>query len=387
LEGILLLLYYQAVQPDLSSPPKYRQIYDALKQAIASGTYQRGARLPSESELVKSFGASRLTVNRALRELQLGGIIDRRVGSGSYVSGVASQGYTFGLLIPELGQTEIFEPICRGMAELELDEPHVLLWGKSPTNSRDVERQAHESCQQWIAKKVSGVFFAPLEYTQQKDEINARIAELFEAAGIPLVLIDRDILPYPERSRHDVVSIDNRRAAFVLTRHMLEAGCKRLIFIGRLESAPSCIARSAGFRDALLDSPLDSASEMIRHLDPSDGDEIRRVIKEMRPDGIVCSNDFTAAHVMRTLEDLSLDVPGDVRVAGFDDVKYASLLPVPLTTIHQPCSELGAAAVRLMIERLKNPDMPARDVILNFRLMVRASTGSSKGQTAAGKAR
>jgi GntR family transcriptional regulator, arabinose operon transcriptional repressor len=374
------LLYYQAVQPEVATAPKYRQIYDALKQAITSGTYQRGQRLPSESELVKSFGASRLTVNRALRELQLGGIIDRRVGSGSYVSGAVSQGYTFGLLIPELGQTEIFEPICRGMAELELDEPHVLLWGKSPTNSRDVEKQAHESCQQWIAKKVSGVFFAPLEYTPEKDTINIRIAELFEEAGIPLVLIDRDIVAYPERSRHDVVSIDNRRAAVVLTRHMLDAGCKRLIFIGRVESAPSCIARAAGFRDALLDASLDCPSEVVRHLDPSDTAEIRRVIKETDPDGIVCSNDFTAAHVMRGLEDLRLSVPDDVRVAGFDDVKYASLLSVPLTTVHQPCAELGAAAVRLMNERLKNPDMPARDVILNFKLMVRASTGTPKAQ-------
>jgi GntR family transcriptional regulator, arabinose operon transcriptional repressor len=372
------VLYDQPVQSDLSTAPKYRQIYDALKQAITSGTYQRGQRLPSEAELVKTFGASRLTVNRALRELQLGGIIDRRVGSGSYVSGPASQGYTFGLLIPELGQTEIFEPICRGMAELDLDEPHVLLWGKSPANSQDVERLAHESCRQWIAKKVSGVFFAPLEYTGQKDVINARIAELFEEAGIPLVLIDRDIVPYPERSRHDVVGIDNRRAAFVLTRHLLTSGCTRLVFVGRLESAPSCIARSAGFRDAVVESGLDFRADCIRHVDPADASDIRRIIKDMRPDGIVCSNDFTAAHVMRVLEDLSLSVPDDVRVAGFDDVKYASLLPVPLTTIHQPCAQLGASAVRLMIERLKNPDMPARDVILNFTLIVRASTGAAK---------
>jgi GntR family transcriptional regulator, arabinose operon transcriptional repressor len=64
-------------------------------------------------------------------------------------------------------------------------------------------------------------------------------------------------------------------------------------------------------------------------------------------------------------------------VVGFDDVKYASLLPVPLTTIHQPCAELGATAVRVMIERLRNPHMPARDVLLNFTLIVRASSGGA----------
>jgi GntR family transcriptional regulator, arabinose operon transcriptional repressor len=158
---------------------------------------------------------------------------------------------------------------------------------------------------------------------------------------------------------------------------LLEAGCKRPVFIGRLESAPSCIARSAGFRDAAQEAGLPWSPTLIRHVDPTQASQIHQVIKDASPDGIVCSNDFTAAHFMRALEDLSLDVPSDVGVVGFDDVKYASLLPVPLTTIHQPCAELGATAVRVMIERLRNPHMPARDVLLNFTLIVRASSGGA----------
>jgi DNA-binding LacI/PurR family transcriptional regulator len=67
-------------------------------------------------------------------------------------------------------------------------------------------------------------------------------------------------------------------------------------------------------------------------------------------------------------------------MGGFDDVKYASLLSVPLTTIHQPCAEMGAAAVRVMVERLQNPVLPARDILLNFTLVVR---GSSQDRSAA----
>jgi DNA-binding LacI/PurR family transcriptional regulator len=363
------------VQSEQSELPKYRQIYDAVKAGIDSGAYQKGQRLPSELELGRRFGASRLTVNRALRELQLGGLIDRRAGSGSYVSGVIEPGYTFGLLIPELGQTEIFEPICRGMAEVGLDEPHVLLWGKSPTSSHDVERHAYESCGQWIAKKVSGVFFAPLEYTSRKDAINLRIAELLADAGIPVVLIDRDVVPFPGRSRHDLVGIDNRRAAYALTQHLIERGCRRLIFVGRYESAPSCIARSVGFREALQDAGLWTANA-IHHVNPTDAADVQRVVADAAVDGVICSNDFTAAHVMRAFEALSRRVPADVRVAGFDDVKYANLLPVPLTTVRQPCAQLGEAAVRAMIERLDNPRMPARDILLDFELVVRASSAA-----------
>ena len=124
---------------------KYQEIFQTLKGSIASGQYNAGQRLPSEAELGKTFGASRMTVNRALRELQLGGIIDRRAGSGSYVRPQITGSYTFGLLIPELGQTEIFEPMCRGMAKAqETDGHHALLWGRSLP---DAEHKASQSAE------------------------------------------------------------------------------------------------------------------------------------------------------------------------------------------------------------------------------------------------
>jgi GntR family transcriptional regulator of arabinose operon len=58
-----------------------------------------------------------------------------------------------------------------------------------------------------------------------------------------------------------------------------------------------------------------------------------------------------------------------VRIVGIDDVEYASLLPVPLTTVHQPCLEIGAGAMAAMLERVAIPDMPVRDILLDFRLV------------------
>src|SRR5258708_632716 len=213
------------MEPTLAKHEKIRQ---TLADAIVSGQYEPGHRLPSESELVKTFAASRPTVIRALRELQLAGVIERRAGSGSYVRADAvARGFTFGLLIPELGRTEIFEPICRGMAEAQQGGHHVLLWGSSLADSANIEQQASQACRQLVAKKVSGVFFAPLEHTPQKDSINRNIAEVFDKAGIPIVLLDRDLVSYPARSQYDLVSIDNRRAGYVITSHLLSAGCRR----------------------------------------------------------------------------------------------------------------------------------------------------------------
>jgi DNA-binding LacI/PurR family transcriptional regulator len=83
---------------------------------------------------------------------------------------------------------------------------------------------------------------------------------------------------------------------------------------------------------------------------------------------------------MKTLQQLSVSVPNDVKMVGFDDVKYASLLSVPLTTIHQPCADIGAAAIRTMVDRVHDPKLPARDILLNFGLVVRESSASSKAR-------
>ena len=358
--------------------PKHETIRQTLSDAIASGQYELGARLPSESELVKTFAVSRPTVNRALREMQLAGMIERRAGSGSYVrSDAASRGYTFGLLIPELGRTEIFEPICRGMAEAQHGGHHVLLWGSSLGDEANMEQQASQACRQLVAKKVSGVFFAPLELTAQKDAINRAIAEVLDKAGVPVVLLDRDLVTYPERSRYDLVGIDNRRAGYAITRHLIRCGCRKPVFLARPGSAPTVEARIAGYREAIVDADFDIESEVSR-IDPDDRAQVKEMLDRLHPDGLVCANDFTAAHLLKALTSLGVGVPDQIKMVGFDDVKYASLLSVPLTTIHQPCASMGAIAISAMIERLREPKLPPRDILLNFELVVRHSCGASK---------
>jgi GntR family transcriptional regulator of arabinose operon len=372
-------MYYQVVNAAVQIP-KHEAVRQYIAEAIYSGQYGPGQRLPSESELVKTFGASRPTVNRALRELQLAGVIDRRAGSGSYVrADSAAHGYTFGLLIPELGRTEIFEPICRGMAEAQHGSQHVLLWGSSLGDEANIEQQAARASSQLVAKKVSGVFFAPLEFTPQKDIINRSIAAVFDKSSIPLVLLDRDLVPYPGRSQYDLVGIDNRRAGYAITSHLIRGGCRRVIFVGRPGSAPTVEARISGYREAMSDAQMD-LEPIVCRIEPDDQPRVQEILRRLQPQGFVCANDFTAARLLKTLTDLGVSVPQEIRMAGIDDVKYASLLSVPLTTIHQPCAAMGAIAVSTMMERLRHPRLPARDILLNFHLVVRDSCGERKNR-------
>jgi DNA-binding LacI/PurR family transcriptional regulator len=364
--------------------PKHQQVYRALEREIRSGRWKAGERLPSEAELVGRFGTSRITVGRAMRDLQRAGLVDRRAGSGTYVTRprAASGGLSFGLLIPDLGETEIFEPICQGMMASPLARAHALLWGSVPAGSgvgggESKEERAWDLCRQYIERGVSGVFFAPLELTPAKDEVNRRIADSLDEAGIPVVLLDRTVLPYPERGRHDLVGIDNRRAGYVITEHLLRQGCRRLGFVGVRNAAATVDARESGYREALYRWALPQEAALARRLDPSEAAEVGAFMESERPDGIVCANDWTAARLMHALLGLGYRVPQDVRIVGIDDVDYARLLPVPLTTLRQPTREIGAAALGAMLERVAHADLPTRDILLQGELVVRRSCGAA----------
>lgn len=359
---------------------KHAQVFSALKQEIQSGAWKAGHRLPSEAELVQRFGHSRITVGRALRDLQAEGLIDRRVGSGSFVrGGRSSRGLSFGLLIPDLGDTEIFEPICKGMMESSLAREHALLWGsgsgEGPGTSKG-ERAWH-LCRDYIDRRVSGVFFAPLEAVPNWEELNLRIAAAFDRARIPVVLLDRPLQRYPADSPYDLIGIDNRRAGFVITDHLLHRGCRRIAFVGPPNAASTVDAREAGYREALYASRAEFEPHLAARLDPEAEDQVRTLMK-VRPDGIVCANDGTAARLMHVLRRLEYRIPDDVRLVGIDDVEYAALLPVPLTTLRQPTRQIGDIALSLMLDRIARPTLPRRDTRLDCELIVRESCAPSR---------
>ena len=357
--------------------PKYQQVYSALRRDIQSGRLTRGDRLPSEAELVKQFGASRITVGRAVRDLQAAGLVERRAGSGTYVkTPQPSTAMSFGLLIPDLGETEIFEPICQGMMASPLAQEHALLWGSLNGASGSKEDNAWRLCRQYIDRRVSGVFFAPLELSADKDDVNKRIVGALDEARIPVVLLDRTAVPYPRRGHHDLVGIDNRRAGYVITDHLLRLGAQRIAFVGVPNTAATVDARAAGYREALYSTNAAVDPALVYRIDPQDASAVRAMMDRHAPDGIVCANDRTAAGLMHTLLQLGHRIPSTVRIVGIDDAEYAKLLPLPLTTLRQPSRQIGDAALAAMLDRVTRRDLPTRDILLHCELIVRDSCGA-----------
>jgi GntR family transcriptional regulator, arabinose operon transcriptional repressor len=350
--------------------PKYQIVLDQLARDIADGRYRPGQKLPSEVALVQRFGVSRITAGHAVRELQQRGLVERVAGSGTYVCGAtaAREGLVFGLVIPDLGETEIFEPICQAIAEAPEAAGHALLWPHSAARNSSREDQAIQLCTQCVARKVSGVFFAPLELSPNALEINRRVMKLLRDARIPVVLLDRRPDPAGPQDRCDLAGIDNHRAGALAAGHLLSLGARRIGFLGYQNQAATVSARISGYREAL-------GSKGRVFLLPRE-EKLKLPATAKGCDAFVCANDRIAGRLMHTLLAEGVRIPGHVRIVGIDDVHYAELLPVPLTTVHQPCREIGEAALRLMLERLDHPRLPARELLLDCSLVVRESCGA-----------
>ncbi len=359
--------------------PKHQSIFDTLKQQIEADHYAHGKRLPSEAELAKRFGVSRPTASRALRDLQHLGLIERRAGSGSYLSPrptatSKSSKATFGLLVPGLGNTEILDPICNEITRFSQSLGATVLWGDTVVSVTTAE-DAIALCRQYIDLKVDGVFFAPIEAIAHREAVNKTICSMLAEASVAVVLLDRDILEFPKRSHYDLVGIDNFSAGFLLAEHLLQHGNRDFRFLARPNYPATTDLRLAGCREAISRAGLEQTQPLAWFGEPTDTEFVAEMLSPTMPHAVLCSNDQTAAKLIRTLSKMGVSLPRDVRVVGFDDVRYATLLTVPLTTIHQPCRPIGHAAVRAMLKRIHHPDRAVQQILLPFNLVVRESCG------------
>lgn len=360
-------------------PPKHRFIFDTLKQQIDADHYSQGKRLPSETELAKRFGVSRPTASRALRDLEHLGIIERRAGSGSYLRPPAAAPSkapksTFGLLVPGLGNTEILDPICNEITRFSQSLGCTVLWGDTVVAVSTGE-DVLALCRQYIELKVDGVFFAPIEAIPNRETVNRTVCSMLTEASVAVILLDRDVLEFPQRSQYDLVGIDNFAAGYVLTEHLLAHGNRDFRFLARPDFPATTDLRLAGCREAISRAGLPQTEPLAWFGEPTDVNFIREMLSPSMPHAILCSNDQTAAKLIRTLSNMGVSLPRDVRVAGFDDVRYATLLTVPLTTVHQPYRAIGQAAVRAMQKRIHHADRVPQQVLLPFNLVVRDSCG------------
>lgn len=349
----------------------HKEVFEALRREILAGKYDADRRLPSEMALSRRFGVSRPTVSRATLDLRREGLIVTRKGAASTITRFAQNATgALGLVVPGENYAEIFKPLDRRLEHLADRSGWDLIRGEIKGSDPKVRaREARRLAYRFANERVCGVFFQPIEFLENSAKASEEVVRNFEEAGIAVVLLDYDIALPPDRSRYDVVGIDNLAAGLAIGRHLVRTGAKRIAFLHRPNAAPTVTNRMRGVASAVVEGGGSwSLTDNVLFAEPENRRAMARFLKRGLPDAIVAGNDVAAAALGETLSNIGGGAE-KIRLVGFDDVEVAAKLG--LTTMRQPLDAIAEVAMQTLVSRIKSPGLPPRTILLDAELVVR----------------
>ena len=220
---------------------------------------------------------------------------------------------------------------------------------------------------------IRGTIMAPIV------EGTAEIEHLFKLKRInyPFVLLEA-----VKGIQANVVAIDNIKAIKKAVKYLINSGHKRIVHFAGPPKSFRTEERIWGFRHAFSESTLVFHHNMIEYVGYNYDESFSKTINYFRnknrddyPTAIVCFNDQQALAVMKALKELYIHVPNDISIVGNDDIDYARISPVPLTTIRAPLHEIGRKAAEILIRNIESPtQLPTEHVILETEFIIREST-------------
>ncbi|HEL3193802.1 TPA: LacI family DNA-binding transcriptional regulator [Stenotrophomonas maltophilia] len=321
----------------------------------------------SINDVARVAGVSKSTVSRVLG----GGPVSEAV-RGRVEAAIRQTGYhpnlqarrlrarhtgIIGLIVADI-RNPFFTALIRAVEEVAYREGlRVTLCN----TDEDPEREALY-LQLMHEERISGLIFAPTRTTV------GRLERL--ALGYPTVLVDRAA---PGGSIDSVV-LDNPAAMAGLVEHLVARGYRR---IGGLFGSTSTTAaeRRDGYLAAMRTHGLQPD---YREVEPTAEAAIATVDQWLagpsRPEALVASNSLLLMGALKAARSAGLAIPDALALAGFDNERWTELVEPGITVIEQPVEEMGRAAMSLLLERLRAPELPVRRLVMTGRCVVRGST-------------
>ncbi|PJF42253.1 MAG: LacI family transcriptional regulator [Candidatus Thermofonsia Clade 1 bacterium] len=194
-----------------------------------------------------------------------------------------------------------------------------------------------------------------------------------QAQGFPYVLVDQS----DPSGQSTVVDATNWQGAYDATEYLIGLGHRRIGFIAGMPQVASARERLEGYKAALRKHGIEFDPSLVAQGNfwQLVGYQAASALldQEQPPTAIFASNDLSAFGAMEAILERGLRIPEDISIVGFDDIPQASLVYPKLTTVRQPLDEMGRIAVRLLLEQIEEPSLPARRVTLPTQLIVRDS--------------
>ena len=307
------------------------------------------------------------TINKNTRKRIIELAQKRGYRSNTFASNLRKQHTnTIGLILHELN-SQFMVSVLSGIEKVTTEANYDLIIGHSSESSKKEAANALN----FFNKRVDGLIASLAFDTENLDHFAP-----YKKRGIPVVFFDRVF----EEAEGAKVIINNRKAGFEATRHLIMEGCTKIVHVTASLQRNVYSERFKGYQEALQAHHLRYLEKNLLITDLSEKDCIAAAKKILAmkpmPDGIFVTSDFSAAVIMRTLQDVGIRIPEDIAIVGFNNDTISTLIQPSLTTINYPGAEIGEIVAQNLIQHLqgKSDLSLTNTIIINSDLIIRASS-------------
>jgi len=375
--------------------PLYQTIVDYFHKEFASGRLVSGNQIPTELELSAQFEVSRITVIRAVKELEHLGLVYRVKGRGSFVA----DNKKWGSFTQSYKRTEPALPMLSVVLPFNEQLGYELLAGVEKVceqaglyvsfhNSHGNPEREKEIIGKLRHDNVRGIIIYPCSSLHNIELFSDMLINKF-----PFVIVDRNI----EGVETALVVSNNYQGSYEITQHLIQLGHRKIAFVGTtMKQFLSANERYRGYCQALIDACITLRTEwliddfcelpVVKNSKPEEltanlmvSAEIvlkRLLALNQPPTALVVSNDVTALYVVKAALLMGIAIPQEMSVTGFDNLPFTGHLEVPLTTVEQYFVTMGEQAAEILV-RFKANLKPAK-TILDTKVIIRDSTAAPK---------
>ena len=238
--------------------------------------------------------------------------------------------------------------------------------------------QSNESFEK-ECKNIDTLLFTQVDgiiASMANETVDLSYYEKIKSKGIPLILFDRG----ENDLNVDYIGINDYDSSHLIVEHLVKQGCNRIAHIGGYKRTRIFNNRIRGYIDALKkhNLPLDNELLIESSLTIEDGREkMNQLLKlKNRPDAVYVASDYAALGALQVLEENSVSVPNDIRLVGFGNEPFTSLVTPSITSINQHSDDIGRLAAETFLQRVKTDNLKQtlNKQILDAELIVRDSS-------------
>lgn len=272
---------------------------------------------------------------------------------------------TIGVIVPEMHTPYASQVVAGIQSVLYKNNQKVII-----AESDESPLRERESLQMMEEFMVDGLIVSLCSYKQNVD-VYRRLA----AAGMAIVFYDR--IPHGLDDMPQVM-VDDNNDSYFMAEHLIRLGRRRIAYLYGPDDVYNVVERERGYREAMEKFHVYDPQLVIRTgMTFADGaaavDELER--RGIEFDAVYAFTDTLAIGAMNRLRELGRRIPEDVAVAGFSGTELSTIVYPKLTTVEPPLTEMGQRAAELVLEKVRNPEVENRKIVLRTEMKCRASTG------------